>query len=65
MVVGIEKVFLNQQFELRTGYLSQKASGKLLLEKIPCDANVFCSCVLDARTKPCEKTEGDLLIKCL
>ena len=33
--------------------------------KRPCDANVFCSCVLDARTKPCEKTEGDLLIKCL
>ena len=34
--------------------------------KKPCDANlVFCSCVLDAREKTCEKTEADLLIKCL
>ena len=34
--------------------------------KRPCDANlVFCSCVLDARMKTCDKTEGDLLIKCL
>ena len=32
--------------------------------KKPCDANlVFCSCVLDAKTKPCEKTEEGLLIK--
>ena len=32
--------------------------------KKPCDANlVFCSCVLDARTKTCEKTEAGLLIK--
>ena len=31
-----------------------------------CDANlVFCSCVLDARMKTCEKTEAGLLIKCL
>ena len=30
--------------------------------KRPCDANlVFCSCVLDARMKTCEKTEGALL----
>ena len=56
------------------GYLSQIVSGKLFLEKIPwcysrsntCDANlVFCSCVLDAEMKTCEKTEGALLIKCL
>ena len=34
--------------------------------KRPCDANlVFCSCVLDARMKTCEKTEAGLLIKCL
>ena len=34
--------------------------------KRPCDANlVFCSCVLDVRMKTCEKTEGDLLKKCL
>ena len=34
--------------------------------KRPCDANlVFCSCVLDARIKTCEKTEAGLLIKCL
>ena len=34
--------------------------------KRPCDANlVFCSCVLDARIKTCEKTEGALLKKCL
>ena len=26
---------------------------------------VLCSCVLDARMKTCEKTEGALLIKCL
>ena len=30
--------------------------------KRSCDANlVFCSCVLDARMKTCEKTEGALL----
>ena len=34
--------------------------------KGPCDANlVFCSSVLDARMKTCEKTEGALLQKCL
>ena len=34
--------------------------------KRPCHANlVFCSCVLDARMKTCEKTEAGLLIKCL
>ena len=33
--------------------------------KRPCDANlVFCSCVLNARIKTCEKTEAGLLIKC-
>ena len=32
-------------------------------DKRPWDANlVFCSCILDARMKTCEKT-GDLLIK--
>ena len=34
--------------------------------KIPCDADlVFCSGILDLRTKTFEKTEGDLLRKCL
>ena len=34
--------------------------------KRPCDANlVLCSCVLNARTKTCEKREAGLLIKCL
>ena len=34
--------------------------------KRPCDAGlVFCSWVLDRRTKTFEKTEGDLLRKCL
>ena len=33
--VGIEKVILNQHFELRIGYLSGIVTGKLLLEKIP------------------------------
>ena len=34
--------------------------------KRPCDAKlVFCSCLLDARMKTCEKTEGTLLKKCL
>ena len=91
MLVGIEKLILNQHFELRIGYLSDSGTGKLFLEKVPrcysrssknisarfevlhvgfvkrpCDANlVFCSCVLDARMKTCDKTEGDLLIKCL
>ena len=87
MVVGTEKVILNQHFELRIGYLSHIVTGKLFLGKFhdaiaeatkalvpyfevlhlgfikrPCDANlVFCSCVLDARMKTCEKTEGALL----
>ena len=34
--------------------------------KRSCDADpVFCSWVLDVRMKTYEKTEGDLLIKCL
>ena len=34
--------------------------------KRPCNADlVFCSWVLDLRTKTFEKTEGDLLRKCL
>ena len=34
--------------------------------KRSCDANLgFCSCVLDARMKTCERTEAGLLIKCL
>ena len=33
MVVGIEKVILNQHFKLRIGYLSQIVTGKLFLEK--------------------------------
>ena len=34
--------------------------------KIPCDADlVFCSGILALRTKTFEKTEGDLLRKCL
>ena len=86
MVVGIEKVILNQLSELRVGYLSHIVTGTLFLGKFndaieaakalvpyfevlhvgfikrPCDANlVFCSCVLDARMKTCEKTEGALL----
>ena len=91
MVAEIEKVILNQHFQLRIGYLSQIVTGKLFLKKFhdaiaeatkalvpysevlhigfikrPCDANlVFCSCVLDAKMKTCEKTEGALLIKCL
>ena len=35
LVVGIEKVILNQHFELRIGYLSEIVTGKLILEKIP------------------------------
>ena len=35
MVVVIEKVILNQHFELRKGYLSEIVTGKLILEKIP------------------------------
>ena len=35
LVVGIEKVILNQHFELRIGYLSQIVTGKLFLEKVP------------------------------
>ena len=26
---------------------------------------LFCSCVLEARMKTCQKAEGDFLIKCL
>ena len=33
MVVGIEKVILNQHFELRIGYLSHIVTGKLFLGK--------------------------------
>ena len=91
MVAGIEKLILNQHFELRIGYLSDIVTGQLFLEKVPgcysrsskkisaifevlhvgfvkrpCGANiVYCSCVLDARMKTCDKTEGDLVIKCL
>ena len=33
LVVGIEKVILNQHFELRIGYLSHIVTGKLFLGK--------------------------------
>ena len=34
--------------------------------KKPGDANlVFCSCILESRMETYEKTEGDLLIRCL
>ena len=91
LVVGIEKVVLNQHFELRIGYLSHIVTGKLFwkilheaiaeatkalvpyfevlhvcLIKRPRDTNlVFYFCVLDARIKTCEKTEGVLLNICL
>ena len=84
MLVGIEKVILNQHYELRIEYLSNIVAGKVFFWKkfhdviakatkalVPyfevlhltfikrsCDVNlVFCSCVLDAKMKTCEKTE--------
>ena len=73
--VGWLKLLLENLFWKNFNHFIAEAAKALMLyfevlqggpAKRPCDADlVFCSWVLDLKTKIFEKTEGDLLRKCL